>query len=155
MGEGSSAAPRKILNMLVSLLGLAAVIAGLHNVYSDNAEVERMAAEQACADRDPSCRAAMTRHERAAWGQTFAMSTTAGTVDVKCRRQFYLVGDYHCERQGSGDVARDRTTPAGPPHGSAGAPRSASSAAGSAPHGVGTTSAAAPTASSAIPGRAR
>lgn len=72
-------------------------IASGYNVFSDNSEVERMAAAVACGEQGPSCRAQVTRLERLPFGQTFGMATPKRTVDVVCRRAALMVGDYSCK----------------------------------------------------------
>jgi len=72
-------------------------VASAFNVFSDNSEVERMAAAVACGEQGPSCRAQLTRLERTPFGQTFGMATPKRTVDVVCRRAALMVGDYSCK----------------------------------------------------------
>ena len=72
-------------------------VAAAYNVMSDNVEVERMAKGVACGDQGPDCNAQMTRMERTPIGQTFAYATPKRSVDVRCTRALYLVGDYACE----------------------------------------------------------
>ncbi len=83
--------------ILVFVLCMVFSVASAFNVFSDNSEVEKMAAAVACGEQGPSCRAQLTRLERSPFGQTFGMSTPKRTVDVVCRRAALMVGDYSCK----------------------------------------------------------
>jgi hypothetical protein len=83
--------------LLVFVLCVVFSVASAFNVFSDNSEVEKMAAAVACGEQGPSCRAQLTRLERTPFGQTFGMSTPKRTVDVVCRRAALMVGDYSCK----------------------------------------------------------
>ncbi|MBK9258314.1 MAG: hypothetical protein IPM54_00580 [Polyangiaceae bacterium] len=83
--------------MTIFLLCVIFSVASAYNVFSDNSEVERMAAAVACGEQGPSCRAQVTRIERTPFGQTFGMQTPKRTVDVVCRRAAIMVGDYSCK----------------------------------------------------------
>jgi hypothetical protein len=87
---------KRYSSFFIFFLCLAFSVAAFYNVSHDNAEVERMAKEVACGPQGKDCRAAMTRLERRPWGQTFEMSTPKRLVDVICRREFVMVGEYHC-----------------------------------------------------------
>jgi hypothetical protein len=81
----------------IFLLCIVFSVASAYNVFSDNSDVERMAAAVACGEQGPSCRAQVTRIERTPFGQTFGMTTPKRTVDVVCRRAAIMVGDYGCK----------------------------------------------------------
>jgi hypothetical protein len=84
------------------LLILASAI-GVYNVISDNAEVERLAAEVACGGggggkaSQPGCSAKKTMMERTPIAQTFEFATAKRQVTVRCARSALLVGEYACE----------------------------------------------------------
>jgi hypothetical protein len=75
---------------------LAFSVCAAYNVMSDNFHVQRMAGEVACGTQGKECPARMTRMERTPFGQTFEMVTPKRTVDVICRRELIMVGDYSC-----------------------------------------------------------
>jgi hypothetical protein len=105
-----------LLQVLLTVAVIGAGFAALRNVLSDTFEIERMAMTTACAERGPSCRAQMTRWERTAIGQTFDMYTSRGTVIVRCQREYYLVGDYHCTlRDMPAAIAAESPAPAPKP----------------------------------------
>jgi hypothetical protein len=101
---------RRSLQSAVFFLCVAASAAGMYNVMSDNAEVERLAKQVACADEkpaggtaprpagQPSCEDAAQRTfmEKGPIGQTFDIVTPKRKVSVRCTRAFVLVGDYTC-----------------------------------------------------------
>ncbi len=71
----------------------------VYNVFSDNADVKKLAEQTAC-DR-PGCAISTTRIERSPIGQSFGFQTAPGasnTVSVTCRRTLFLVGEYRCAR---------------------------------------------------------
>ena len=71
--------------------------AGMYNVMSDNAEVEKLAQQIACGDEGPACRAQKTMMERTPIAQTFTFVTGKHKdVGVRCSRAFVLAGDYAC-----------------------------------------------------------
>jgi hypothetical protein len=63
---------------------------------SDNYEVEKLAAEKACGDQGPSCRAQKTMIERNPIAQTFEFNTPKRNVGVRCTRALVFVGEYAC-----------------------------------------------------------
>lgn len=80
----------------VFVVCVLASAAGMYNVMSDNADVERLATEVACGNDGPSCRAQKTFMERSPLAQTFDFTTAKRKVKVRCTRAFVLVGDYAC-----------------------------------------------------------
>ncbi|XXX71609.1 hypothetical protein WMF30_28575 [Sorangium sp. So ce134] len=99
---------KRFVQLALFALCVAFSVSAAYNVFSDNAEVERMAALVACGEdggagapepRRPSegCRAQMTRLERTPFGQTFEFTTAKRTVDVRCERAFVLAGAYSCK----------------------------------------------------------
>ena len=69
-------------------------IAGLVNVFSDNAEIVAKAKELGCPR--PACN--LTRTERTPFAQTFEFQSTLGTVGVKCVRSGIFFGEYGCTK---------------------------------------------------------
>lgn len=91
-------------------LCVAFSISAVYNVFSDNADVERMAAAAACAGdsgdgaagkqrASGGCRPQMTRMQRTPFGQTFEFTAAQRTVEVRCERAFVLAGEYTCKRR--------------------------------------------------------
>jgi hypothetical protein len=96
-------AERNILRPVVAILCIGVTVAGLNNVYGDNAGVLVKAETAACGK--PHCSVQMTRMSRNPIAQnfTFQVKTPAqggtargSTVDVDCQRSWWLVGDYSC-----------------------------------------------------------
>lgn len=88
---------KRVVQLSIFALCLVFSISAVYNVFSDNAEVERMASNVACGDQGPSCRPALTRLERTPFGQTFEFATAKRTVSVRCVRSAILFGDYSCK----------------------------------------------------------
>ena len=85
------------LKSLLSLLLLAASIAGAYNVMSDNADVEKLAMATACESSTAKpCKPQTTMMARNPIGQTFELADGARHVRIRCARQLVLVGDYRC-----------------------------------------------------------
>jgi hypothetical protein len=94
MAEG-----RNLLKPIVFVLCLSATIAGLVNVYGDNASVRRLAETAACGTSN--CSVTMTRESRSPISQSFTFQTTLKgqqTVDVECKREHILFGEYACSK---------------------------------------------------------
>ena len=87
---------KRASQILLSLLFVGFTASAAYNVFSENAEVERAARGIACGDEGASCNATMTRLSRTAFGQTMEFATRKRTVEVRCVRAFWLVGDYGC-----------------------------------------------------------
>jgi hypothetical protein len=91
---------RNILKPIVFFVCVAATIAGLVNVYGDNVAVRRSAEAAACGKAN--CSVTMTREARSPFSQSFTFQTSLQgqqTVDVECKREHVLVGDYSCTKQ--------------------------------------------------------
>lgn len=78
----------------ISIILIVLSVLGLMNVYSDNADVEAMARDIACAD----CESTLTRLERTPISQTFHLQTDSGTVVVSCQRSGIFLGAYSCKK---------------------------------------------------------
>jgi len=87
---------RRYVSAAVFLICIVLSVAGMINVFADNADVIRMANEVACGDQGATCRAQMTRMERTPFSQTFEIVTPKRTVDVRCRRAAIFFGNYTC-----------------------------------------------------------
>lgn len=87
---------KSFLKLLIFVGCVVFSVGGLYNVLSDNIEVVRMATAVACAGEGPKCDGQMTRMERNPIAQSFEIVTPKKKVDVRCTRQFYLVGEYSC-----------------------------------------------------------
>src|SRR5687767_3269599 len=72
-------------------------VAGLINVFADNADVVEKANRVAFGDQGDSCRPQMTRLERTPFSQGFGIVTAKRTVDVRCRRSAIFFGSYSCQ----------------------------------------------------------
>jgi len=99
---------RSIVRPLVFALCVGVTIAGLLNVYGDNQEIVSKAETAACGAE--ACAVTLTRLERSAISQSFTFQTrltekgssaSGSTVDVVCKREFWLVGAYNCTKQGA------------------------------------------------------
>jgi hypothetical protein len=87
---------RRALRILLFVACVFVSVAGAYNVMSDNAEVEKLAAEKACGDQGAGCRAQKTMMERNPIAQTFDFSTPKRIVGVRCTRALIFVGEYTC-----------------------------------------------------------
>ena len=102
---------KRFVQLMIFGLCLAFSVAAVYNVFSDNADVERMAGFVACdqsgdanaggvpAVSDSGCRPHITRLEKTPFGQTFEFATAKRTVGVRCQRSFVIVGKYTCKVQ--------------------------------------------------------
>jgi hypothetical protein len=99
---------RRLIQLVIFGLCVAFSVSAVYNVFSDNADVERMAAHAACAGGSGAgvagkqaasggCRPQMTRLQRTPFGQTFEFTTTQRAVEVRCERAFVLAGEYSCK----------------------------------------------------------
>lgn len=100
-------AERSVIRSITSVLLFAGTGAGLYNVYFDNTEIKAQAQRTACGDRP--CTASITRESRSPIGQSFTYHVElqqkgkthrTASVDVECKRAYFLVGDYSCVGQG-------------------------------------------------------
>lgn len=92
---------KKIARSALSILLIAATGFGLYNVFSDNADVRAQAELTACGKR--GCSVRLTREARNPIGQSFEyqVDDRQGVAAVECRRAFFLVGDWNCEKTSS------------------------------------------------------
>jgi hypothetical protein len=99
---------KRFVQLAISGICLVFSVAAVYNVFSGNAEVERMAGLVACASAAPraggqqaavdaGCKAQMTRLERTPFGQTFEFAAAKRAVGVRCERAFVLAGEYTCK----------------------------------------------------------
>ncbi len=87
---------RRASKLLFFLACVAFSVGAAINVFTDNADVERMAARIACGDLGSECKTTTTRMERTPFAQTFELVTSKRKVDVRCTRSLVLFGDYAC-----------------------------------------------------------
>lgn len=93
---------RNIIRPIISIVLVGGTALGLINVFSDNKEVVKLAERTACGGEE--CAANMTQMMRSPFSQSFTFHANpkgkaAHSVDVKCTREYILIGDYGCERQ--------------------------------------------------------
>jgi hypothetical protein len=81
---------------LISFVIIAAVIAGLVNVYADAGPIERMARARVCERHGPPCKERLGSVLRTPFFHDLAFTDGGRSVTVRCRRSAYLVGDYGC-----------------------------------------------------------
>jgi hypothetical protein len=91
-------AERGFVRPLVFVICLAVTAAGLVNVYGDNSEVQSSAEREACGGQN--CTPRLLRMERSPFRQAFSFQTDRdSTVDVSCKREYVLLGEYGCVRR--------------------------------------------------------
>lgn len=81
---------------IISFVIIAAVIAGIVNVYADAGPIERMARARVCERHGPPCRERLGRVLRTPFFHDMQFTDAGRSVTVRCRRSLYLVGDYAC-----------------------------------------------------------
>ena len=86
---------RSYLKSFLVLTCVVVSVAGMVNVFSDNADIVAKAKELGCPR--PAC--TLTRMERNPFAQTFEFQSTVGTIGVKCARSSVFFGDYACAKQ--------------------------------------------------------
>jgi hypothetical protein len=86
---------RSYLKSFLILTCVVVSVAGMVNVFSDNADTVAKAKEIGCPR--PVCN--LTRMERTPFAQTFEFQSTVGTIGVKCVRSSIFFGDYGCIKQ--------------------------------------------------------
>ena len=91
----SEMAWRSYLKSFIVLTCVVVSVAGMVNVFSDNAEVVAKAKDIGCPR--PACN--LTRMERNPFAQTFEFQSTVGTIGVKCVRSGIFFGEYGCVKQ--------------------------------------------------------
>ena len=86
------------------VLCLGATALGLNNTYGDNGDVRVLAEQTACGRAH--CGVKKLSEGRSPFKQSFGFqtalvergkSTQSASVDVECRREYWLVGEYRCE----------------------------------------------------------
>ena len=88
---------KRLIRPLISILIIGATLLGLYNVYGDNSDVVVLAKIVACGD--PDCKATKTHEARYPFTQGFTFQTKKGSVDIRCARSLYLLGEYSCEKK--------------------------------------------------------
>lgn len=81
----------------IVLLGLT--VLGFINTYSDNSDVQKLAAQTACGGQ--MCPVQMVEFSRSPFSHEYVFTTEKGTnrVSVKCARALIFLGDYHCDKE--------------------------------------------------------
>jgi hypothetical protein len=82
---------------ILGLLIVAAVIVGMTNLYADAGPIERMARKAVC-DRHEGkpCRERVARIARTPFFHDYEFKDEGRTVNVRCARSYYLVGERSC-----------------------------------------------------------
>jgi hypothetical protein len=73
-----------------------AVVAAIGFYTSDDQAIEANARSIACAGRGPKCHAALARFAKTPFFQDRQFRVGGETVEVRCTRTAYLIGDYSC-----------------------------------------------------------
>jgi hypothetical protein len=84
------------LPRLISFVIIAAVIAGLVNVYADAGPIERMARARVCDRHGPPCKERLGSVLRTPFFHDLNFTDGGKPVTVRCSRSFVFVGDYSC-----------------------------------------------------------
>lgn len=104
-------------SVLLTLLLLALVAAGLRNALALEPTLEAQAHNTACASPlapanpsspptappprkppPPPCRMQLTRSENNVLARTFVYETSTTRTRIQCRRDYWALGDYHCDK---------------------------------------------------------
>ena len=82
---------------ILALVVIAAVIAGMTNLYADAGPIERMARKAACSKHDSTpCRERLGRIARSPFFHDYEFKDGGRTVNVRYARSYYLVGERTC-----------------------------------------------------------
>jgi hypothetical protein len=82
---------------IIALVAVAAAIAGMTNLYADAGPIERMARKVVCDSHDAKpCRERLGRVARTPFFHDYQFTDAGRTVNVRCARSFYLVGERSC-----------------------------------------------------------
>jgi hypothetical protein len=88
-------------------LGISIFVACFRNVFWDSYAVEQLAQAAVCRGQ-AVCTAQMTQMMRTPIGHSYDFLAGTRHVEVSCRREFYLFGDYSCGG-GVGDLLAQPT----------------------------------------------
>jgi hypothetical protein len=86
-----------IRRVVIPVVCLVATGLGLNNVYGDTTAVERLAEETACGA--PGCAAQQIAGNRSPLSHQYTYQLDLKSVrtrSVECKREYVLVGEYHC-----------------------------------------------------------
>lgn len=86
---------------VLALVAVACAVLAAHNVYSDNSDLDAVAARKACDDSQKTCRARSLRLRRSPMSHAYVFNVGGIEVEVDCSRAYILLGSYECERQPS------------------------------------------------------
>jgi hypothetical protein len=78
------------------VLGAIALVAAYGFFTSDDRAIEAAARETACAGRGPKCHASLARLVKTPFYQDRQFRLGGATVEVRCTRTWYLVGEHRC-----------------------------------------------------------
>ena len=90
------AAVRINVPRIISFVIIAAVIAGIVNVYADAGPIERMARARVCERHGPPCRERLGRVLRTPFFHDLDFKDGGRDVTVRCSRSLVLFGEYSC-----------------------------------------------------------
>ena len=90
------AAVRINVPRIISFVIIAAVIAGIVNVYADAGPIERMARARVCERHGPPYKERLGRVLRTPFFHDMDFTDGGHKVTVRCSRSFVLVGAYAC-----------------------------------------------------------
>ena len=81
---------------IISFVIIAAVIAGIVNVYADAGPIERMARARVCERHGSPCKERLGSVLRTPFFHDLSFKDAGRDVVVRCSRSFVLVGAYAC-----------------------------------------------------------
>lgn len=87
---------KKARVILAILLVVVSSWMAYDNVLSDDAPIQKLAEDSACAVRKCAEKHALTRMARNPLGQSFDYQWKEGTVTLWCHRAYYVVGTRAC-----------------------------------------------------------
>ena len=93
-GEGEELL-KQLIKPLIAVLCLVGSFFAIYNVQSDVGPLQKQAESVACPD---GC-AQLLGLQRMPTSQTFTFQVKANQAEtrrIECRREFWLIGDYHC-----------------------------------------------------------
>jgi hypothetical protein len=88
---------KPLFNVATTAMFLGFAVMCFVNVFASSVEVDQLAGQTACQGQTEPCEAMPMRWERLPWAHSMQVSTTGGTVIVKCKREYILVGGWGCE----------------------------------------------------------
>jgi hypothetical protein len=81
----------------IAFVFLAVTLVAAYGFFtSDDRAIEADARSTACAGRGPKCHASLARFFKTPFFQDRQFRVGGATVDVRCTRSSYLIGDHRC-----------------------------------------------------------